>query len=159
MGVRVEVKEAIAEQWLGRVLGAYPSQTAAFLAGQKDQFRNPIGHTLREGLAFLLDELLQGMDGDRVRAALDTIVQIRAVEDCPPGRAIEFLFQLKPILRGRVPEGELEMLYGRIDEMALTAFDLYVKHRERTFAARANEARRRVFVMERRLQVCGREAE
>jgi RsbT co-antagonist protein rsbRD N-terminal domain len=148
----VQAKEAIAELWLGRVLGTYPSQTAAFLAGQQDRFRNPIGHTLKEGLAILLDELLRGMDTDRVRAALDTIVQIRAVEDCPPGRAMEFLFQLKPILRDQVPDAELEMLYGRIDEMALLAFELYLKYREKTWHVRANEVRRRVYVLERRLQ-------
>lgn len=148
----MQAKEAIAELWLGRVLHTYPSQTAAFLAGQKDEFRNPIGHTLREGLAILLEELLRGMEADRVRAALDTIVQIRAVENCPAGKALGFLFQLKPILRDRVPEAELEMLYGRIDEMALLAFELYTKYRERIFEARANEAKRRVFVLERRLE-------
>ena len=79
-------KEAIAEQWLGRVLRTYPSQTAAFLAGEKDPFRNPVGHTLRRGLAILLDELLQGMDADRVTAALDSIMQIRAVGDVAPSR-------------------------------------------------------------------------
>ena len=92
------------------------------------------------------------MEMDRVRAALDTIVQIRAVEKCPAGKALEFLFQLKPILRDHVPEAELEMLYGRIDELALVAFEMYVKYRERTFEARANEAKRRVFVLERRLE-------
>ena len=148
----MQVKEAIAELWLGRVLSTYPSQTAGFLAEQEDRFRNPIGHTLKEGLGILLDELLRGMEADRVRAALDTIVQIRAVEDCPPGRALEFLFQLKPILRDHLPEAELEMLYGRIDEMALVAFELYLKYRERIYQARANEARRRVYVLERRLQ-------
>ena len=36
------------------------------------------------------------------------------------------------------------------------AFDLYVKYRERTFKARANEARRRVYVLERRLSRANR---
>lgn len=147
----MQAKEAIAEQWLGRVMRTYPSQTAGFLAGQKDEFRNPIGHTLREGLAILLDELLGGMEAARVEAALGSILQIRAVEDRPPGQSLEFLFQLKGILREHVPPGELELLSGRIDELALFGFDLYVKYRERTYQARANEARRRVFVMERRL--------
>ena len=145
-------KEAIADQWLGRVLRTYPGQTAGFLADQKDEFRNPIGHTFRQGLAILLDELLLGMDAGRVRAALDSIVQIRAVEGGTPGHALEFLFQLKTILRSHALETELELLNSRIDEMALLAFDLYTQYRERTFQARANEARRRVFVLERRFR-------
>lgn len=144
--------EAIAEQWLGRVLRTYPGQAAGFLATEHDAFRNPIGHTLKRGLAILLDELLLEMDAGRVEAALDSIVQIRAVEDCAPGRALEFLFQLKPILREHASGLDLELLDARIDEMALAAFDLYMKYRERTFEARANEARRRVYVLERRLQ-------
>jgi hypothetical protein len=148
----VHVQEAIAEQWLGRVFRTYPSQTAAFLAGERDQFRNPIGHTLKKGLSVLLDELLRGMDAGRIGAALDSIVQIRAIEDCAPGHALEFLFQLKPILREHLPAAQLELLESRVDEMVLLAFDLYVKYRERTFQARANEAKRRVFVLERRMQ-------
>lgn len=145
-------KEAIREQWLGRVLRTYPGQTAAFLAAEKDPFRNPVGHTFRQGLNILLDELLAGMDADRVRAALDSIVQIRAVEDSTPAHALEFLFQLKPILHDHAPAPDLELLSSRIDEMVLVALDLYVSYRERTFQARANEMRRRVYVLERRMQ-------
>ena len=148
----MQPKEAIVGQWLGRVLRTYPHQTAAFLEGEKDAFRNPIGHALRTGLAALLDQLLGGMEPHRVREALDTIVQIRAIEDCPPARALEFLFQLKAMLRAEVEPAEHELLCGRIDETALIAFELYLKYRERTFEARANEARRRVYVLERRLQ-------
>jgi hypothetical protein len=148
----VQTKEAIAEQWLGRVLRTYPGQTAAFLAEEQDPFRNPVGHTFRQALGILLDELLVGMDAERVRAALDSIVQIRAVQDSTPAQALEFLFQLKPILRLQAPAPDRDLLYSRIDEMALTAFDLYMQYRERTFAIKANEARRRVFVLERRLQ-------
>jgi len=148
----VQTKDAIAEQWLGRVLRTYPGQSAGFLAAEQDPFRNPVGHTFRQALAILLDELLLGMDAERVRAALDSIVQIRAVQDCTPAQALEFLFQLKPILRLQAPGPDLEQLHARIDEMALVAFDLYMKYRERTYAAKANEARRRVFVLERRMQ-------
>ena len=81
-------------------------------------------------------------------------MQIRAIQDLPPSRALEFLFQLKDILRPQVTGPEREILDGRIDELALLAFDLYVKYRERTYQAKANEARRRVFVLERRLAPC-----
>ena len=146
----MQPREAIAEEWLGRVLRTYPGQTAAFLALEKDSFRNPVGHTIRDGLAILLDELLFVMDAEKVRAALDSIVQIRAVQDYTPSRALEFLFQLKPILAQFAPGPELEQLYSRIDEMALIGFDLFVKYRERSFEARANEVKRRVYVLERR---------
>jgi hypothetical protein len=149
--VPVSHKEDIAEVWLGRVLRSHPAESARFLAGQRDRFRNPAGSIIRRALEILLDELFLGMDRTRVTEALDSIMQIRAVEDMPSSQALEFLFQLKDILRLEVDGGEKLLLDGRIDEMALLAFDLYVKYRERTYRARANEVRRRVFVLERRL--------
>jgi hypothetical protein len=148
----MQTKEAIAEQWLARVLRTYPIQTAHFLAEEKDSFRNPVGTTFKQALGILLDELLLEMDHEKVTAALDSIMQIRAVQDFTPGRALEFLFQLKLILRDQHPGPVLDLLDTRIDEMVLLAFDLYTKYRERTFAARVNETKRRVFVLERALQ-------
>ncbi len=147
----MHTREAIAGEWTERVLRAYPVETAAFLASEQDPFRNPVGHTLRQALAILLDELLLGMDRERVTAALDSIVQVRAVQDFTPGQALEFLFQLKPILAQFAPEANLEQIGTRIDEMALMAFDLYVKYRERMFEARSNEVKRRVYVLEKRI--------
>ncbi|MGA2269292.1 MAG: RsbRD N-terminal domain-containing protein [Bryobacteraceae bacterium] len=147
----VQNKEDIAELWLRRVLRSYPCQSAEFLATERDRFRNPVGSTIRRALGILLDELLLGMDRSRLDGALDSIMQIRAIQDLPPSRALEFLFQLKDILRHHVAGADRELLDGRIDELALVAFDLYVKYRERTYQAEANEARRRVYVLERRL--------
>jgi hypothetical protein len=152
--VEVQPKEAIAELWLGRVLRSYPGQSAEFLAAERDPFRNPVGNTIRPALGILLDELWLGMDRARISGALDSIMQIRAVQGLEPSRALEFLFQLKDILRPQLAGPERDLVDGRIDEMALMAFDLYVKYRERTYQARANEARRRVYVLERRLTPC-----
>jgi hypothetical protein len=147
----MESREAVAELWLRRVLRDYPQETAQFLATERDPFRNPAGHTLRRALAILLDELLAGMDPGKVTSALDSLMQLRAVQDGPPSSALKFLFQLKEILRSHCQDADLSLLSSRIDEMALEAFDLFVKYRERTCQARANEARRRVFVLERRM--------
>ena len=147
----VQNKQDIAELWLWRVLRSYPYQSAEFMARERDPFRNPAGHTIRRALGILLDELLRGMDRGRCAEALDSVMQIRAIQQLEPSRAVEFLFQLKDILRVQVTGAEKELLDGRIDELALLAFDLYVKYRERTYQARTNEARRRVYVMERRL--------
>ncbi len=144
--------QSIAGLWLRRVLRMYPPQTAGFLASEQDSFRNPVGATLKDSLGILLDELLLAMDMGRLIPALDSIVQIQAVQDFPPSKALEFLFQLRDILRGQAPESDLRLFDSRIDDMALIAFNLYVKYREQTWEVRANEARRRVYALERRLQ-------
>ncbi len=133
------------------MLRSYPFESAKFLGTERDRFRNPVGSTIRRALGTLLDELLLGMDRNRINESLDSIMQIRAVQGLPPSQALKFLFQLKDILRHQVAGADRELLDGRIDELALLAFDLYVKYRERTYQAKANEARRRIFVLERRM--------
>jgi len=152
--VAVQSKEGIIESWLERVLRSDPGQSTAFLATERDPFRNPAGSTIRQALGILVDELLLGMDRGRITVAMDALMQIRAVQGLEPGHALEFLFQLKEILRSHLEGPEREFVNDRIDEVALLAFDLYMKYRERTYQARTNEARRRLFVMERRLAPC-----
>jgi hypothetical protein len=142
--------------WFRRALRNYPDQSAEFLAGESDPFRNPVGNTIRRALSTLLEELLLGMDQSRITGALDSLMQIQAVQDQAPSRALDFLFQLKDILRLQAAGQEPDLLNGRIDEMALAATDLFMKYRKRTWEARANEARRRTYVMERRLAWWGR---
>ena len=147
----VQTSETTLELWLERVLRSYPGQGANFLAHERDPFRNPAGNTFRDSLTVLLEELLNAMDQARTAAALDAIVQIRAIQGLEPGQALAFLFQLKDILRPQLTGAERELVEARIDELALRAFDFYMQYRERTYRAKTNEARRRLFVLERRL--------
>lgn len=172
-----ERKNAILEAWLARTLQAYPEHTSRFLGRERDPFRNPVGHTLREAFPVLLDAVLGGADSVRLTAGLDRIVRIRAVQDFTAGQAVAFVFLLKPVLRealhfplhpplsqlgeedtgeGANPRDALAILESRIDELALLAFDLFMRCRERIYEIKANEARRRVEVLLRRSSAKGR---
>ena len=153
----MHTREAIAEAWLERILRTYPSQASQFMKNEKDAFRNPVGHAFREALPILLDELLLGMDKDRILPALDAVIRIRAVQAFTASQAVAFIFQLKDILRGSCPDADLGQLYGRIDELALMAFDIFQQCREKVCQSRVEETRRRVFVLERVMR--GREPE
>ena len=142
-------QSAVVQEWLERTLQSYPGQTVGFLRGEKDPFRNPVGHTLREGLGVLFDEILGEMDEARITADLDAILRIRAVEDHTASQAVAFLFLLKEVLREKSPAADSAMLENRIDRMALLAFDLYMKCREKIYEIKAEEAKRRVYVLER----------
>jgi hypothetical protein len=150
-------QSAIIEAWLARTLQTYPEHTSRFLLQEKDPFRNPVGHTLKEAFPALFDQLVGGMDSATITPVLDGIVRIRAVQDFTAGQAVGFLFLLKKVvreaLRGEIrgyPDGDgLAAVEGRIDEMALLAFDLFMKCRERMYEIKANEAKRRIYVLER----------
>jgi RsbRD-like negative regulator of sigma factor len=151
-------KGAIIDEWVARTLQGYPEQTGRFLSRERDPFRNPVGAALTQALPVILDAVLGGMQTARLTPALDSIVRIRAVQDFTPGQAVAFVFLLRPILRDALRADDLDApaldalaaLEGRIDAVALLAFEIYMKCRERLYEIRANEARRRIFVLERR---------
>lgn len=150
-------KSAIVDEWLVRTLKTYPESTSRFLAQEKDPFRNPLGHTLKEALPALFDELLGPMDAGRLATLLDGIVRIRAVQDFTAGQAVAFIFLLKKVIREELKSeiqqhsggNGLSAVEGRIDEMALLAFDLFMQCREHLYEIKVNEAKRRTYLLER----------
>ncbi len=139
------VREAIAREWLARVLASYPSQTARFLLAEKNRFHNPVGYALAHGLPVLVEEALGEMNAARIRPVLEEIVRMRAVQEFTASQAIGFLFELRAVAQ---PSG-CEDLDERIDRLALEAFDIYVACRERMCEIKVKEAGRRVAVLER----------
>lgn len=148
-------RDSLVKKWVQGILQTYPESTTRFLAKEKDPFRNPIGHTLKESLSFLFDGLIQTKEMASLSPVLNDIVRMRAVQDFTAGDAVSFPFLLKKILReectadlSRCPD-EFADLEARIDELALLAFDLYMKSRERVFEIKYNEAKRSMFMLER----------
>lgn len=137
------------DQWLARTLGTYPFLTSRYLLEEKDRFRNPVGHALREALPTLVDELLGGMSLDRITPALDQIVKMRAVQGFTASQAVGFVLALRDVLRHESPEDLTLAVEQRIDQMTLLAFDLFVKCWETMEHIRASEARRGVYVLDR----------
>lgn len=151
LDIAPQVRDAVVRKWLAQVLEDYPEETSRFLLQTRDPFRNPVGRALREGLPVLLDEITGGMDSSRIDKALDEIVHIRAIQDFTASQAVGFLFSLKPTIREELTPilPVLETLFSRIDETVLRAFDLYMACREKTYEIKANEAKRRVYLLER----------
>jgi len=156
-------RSAIAGRWLALTLEGYPAPTARLLARETDPFRNPVGHTLRQALSGLAEELVGAMDPARVAALLDSVVRIRAVQDVSAKEAVSFVFLARQALReeidsgGGLPAGDgLAAVEARVDEMALSAFDLFMRCREQIHAIRADEARRRTALLDRIRERAGR---
>lgn len=144
-------KKEILKSWFQATVNSYPADTARFLQGQNDPFANPVGKTTYESLDALVEALIQDAGREAMAAALDPILRIRAVQSFSPSAATSFVFSLKSIVRKHLPGagGEsaamFERLDRRIDEMALTAFDIYVACREKIFELKATESRRQFF--------------
>jgi hypothetical protein len=148
--VAVYDKRAIADAWLKRTVQTYPERTAKVLLTEGDRFRNPAGYALREGLPVLLDAVLGDAELAVAEPALEDLLRIRAVQEFSAGEAVSFVFLLKPLLRDLSGcDGRVE---DRIDELALMAFDAYMRCRERLLKLEINESRRRMYILERMLE-------
>ena len=144
-------KNEIIKNWFEATIQTYAPDTAQFFKGQKDQFGNPVGSITSKGIAFLLDQLLDTFDPDAVKAYLDPIIRIRAIQDFSPSQATGFILLLKKILRENLASElqnsanilQLLEFESKIDRLCLLAFDLYMDCKEKIYEISANETRHR----------------
>ena len=147
-----ERKASLTDRWLKRLFESYPPQTAIFLKKEKNRFDNPVGHQLSQGLAHVVEALVQEADRDRVMASLDEVISIRALQNFSPSQAMAFIFLLKNVIREELArelkEGkfirELQEVESAIDGMALLGFEVYTQRREKLCEIRVSEVKRRV---------------
>ncbi len=149
----IEKRAAILRKWFDLIVGTYPSDTSSFLKKQKNQFANPVGHTISEGIEGLFDGLLEEADSDRVSPFLDNIIRVRAIQDFTPSEAIGFIFLLKIVIRESLQKeirehqmyDELLGIESGIDELVRSSFDVYMKCREQVYDLKANEVKNMTF--------------
>ena len=148
-----EFRGHILERWIEDIIEGYPEETARFLRSQSDRFANPVGASLREGLAEIVDGILQDIEPHELTPALDRVIRVRAVQDFEPSVAVGFVFDLKKVLRefaGDLAAGSLDEFDRRIERLGLCAFDVYMGCREEMWKIRAREIRNQsVGIMER----------
>jgi hypothetical protein len=151
-------RSAIVQKWFDRAVKTYPANSQKFIEEQKDQFANPVGSTILQGIEGLYAELLREMETEEVRKYLDPMMRIQAVQDFSPSQALAFIPSLKGIVREELTKEmqemrvieELSEFETRIDRLTLLAFDHYMKCREKIYEIRLEELRNRsVGVMER----------
>ena len=145
-------RDIIVQRWFDDGLATYPEDSASAFKRQKDPFANPIGHSLRLGTKAIFDALLDGADSDTIQHHLNEIVKIRAVQQVTASEAIKFVFSVKQAVRAELGRAardprmvdELEAFDGKVDRVALVAFDTYVQCREQVSELRIGEVKRQV---------------
>jgi len=145
-------KAPIVGRWLDLIFETYPDDAQRFLTKQKDRFANPVGTTISKEIENLYDELIEGLEPERVSLLLDRIIRIRAIQDFSPSQALNFVFLLKKAIKKETSNEILEdnlsedlaIMESRIDDLALIAFDIYMSCREKLYDIRTNEAKHQV---------------
>ena len=157
-------KATIVERWLEHVLETYSPQAATLMKKETNQFANPVGYSLRHGIESIWEEFLQGLEPEKVKPFLDSIIRIRAVQEFTPSQALQFVFGPKRIVRRLIEEArqkavkknkkeeeflvsadQMETFDSKVDHLALLAFDVYSKCRETLYEVRLSEVKNRSF--------------
>ncbi|MFB3885715.1 MAG: RsbRD N-terminal domain-containing protein [Thermodesulfobacteriota bacterium] len=142
-------KDAILKRWFDLILETYPGHAAAAMRKDKNPFTNPVGSTIFRGIEVLFEKLGEGIQDEKSRASLESILKIRSVQDFSPSEAVGFLFLLKRAVEetlrdemGQRPVmDEWLKFQSRIDDLTLRAFDVYMECREKICEIRVNQAR------------------
>lgn len=142
-----EKKREILESWISRVVSSYPEEAGRYFKGNKDQFSNPVGHTIAATCARVYDVLEKGQGLEELLPELEYFVRIRAVQTFTPSESIAFVYALKSEIKKVCQTGDqasvsLEEWFAfeeKIDALAHTVFDLYVDCRERLYETRIRE--------------------
>ncbi len=144
-------KEAIGKRWVDAVHGSYPFETIGFLRTRKDRFANPVGYRTESAALALVDVCFsEKPDEAALLAALEEIVRVRAIQDFTPEAAVGIFFAMKDIVREVViASGQMSAclpallaLESRIDAVALMAFGVYARCREKLHHLRVEEFKR-----------------
>jgi hypothetical protein len=147
-----EKKEAILTRWVDLIFKTYPADSHGFFTNNSDPFGNPVGTAVKRETRAIFDELRGEFDPENIEKSLDAVIRIRAVQEFSSSRAVSFIFMLKQAvleeLKGDLGDAgilkDVITLFGRIDEMALAAFDIHMDCREKVNKIRLDEAKRRV---------------
>lgn len=146
-------RDAILKKWFDAVAGTYAIDTSGFLKTTKDRFANPVGGAVSDALGSMFDELVNGMDRDKLIHNIEPMIKIRAVQNFSPSQAVSFIFSLKKIVRETLSKKlddhknreSLVLFDSRVDDLVMLAFDIYMGCKERLYDIKANEEKSKVY--------------
>jgi hypothetical protein len=146
-------RDIILKKWMDATLKQYSFGGIKPNRSKIDRFANPVEYTVQNGLSIMLDELIDGIHTARLDSSLEDIIKIRSVQAEKPSDAVNFIFDLKKIITGECGNesgyfdspGDLEELNDRIEGLIRSAFDIFMKSREKIYEIRKNEILRRSY--------------
>jgi hypothetical protein len=146
-------REIIHKEWCKSALDFYSNAAFSNIKKDGDRFGNPLVYTVSTALETILDELFDGTRTAKTDKALEDVVKIRSLQSEIPSKVLDFLFRLKVIIKNQLDnagsektDGEdIERLFSALDELILSAFDIYMGCREKIYEIKSNEIKRRSY--------------
>jgi hypothetical protein len=137
-------KASFIKQWFQATIDTYPAQSARVLGKDSNRFDNPVGAVTHETIEDVFTLILNDFDPEALEKALDPVIRIRAVQAFSASEAVSFVFALKQINETLLDDGLAREFDRLVDQIALAAFNRFMKCREEIFLLKAVESKRRI---------------
>lgn len=158
-GKYLEDKKAlILKHWKSLFWDSFGEEAKRFFTKEVDRFQNPFGYRIDETFEGLINNLFGEFNWDEIDYFLDRLVQLRAIQEEKPSKALHLFIQLKKIIREKIGEEILKKfgieeflkLEDRINAMLIKSFDYFLKYKERLDKIRYEEWKRAHYLLLKR---------
>ncbi len=145
----------ILKEWKSTFWDSFGEEAKRFLSKEVDMFQNPFGYRIDECFDGLINELFGSFNWDEVDYFLNRLVQVRAIQEDVPSKALYLFIQLKAIIREKIGEEvikrfgveEFLKLEDRLNTLIIRSFDHFTRYRELLYRNRFEEWKRNNFML------------
>lgn len=151
----------------GKILGRWKDlffeslgeKSKNFFTKEVDQFQNPLGYRIEETFEGILKVICEDFNWEEADYYLTRLIQVRAIQEEKPSKALNLFFHLKQAIRESIGEevikkfgfNEFVKLEDRVNVLMLRAFDHFMHYRERLYKIRYEEWKRNNFLFLKRV--------
>jgi len=137
-------KNDFIEKWFQATIDTYPEQTARVLGKDSNRFDNPVGAVTHETIEDVFNLITEDFQQAALEKSLDPVIRIRAVQSFSASGAVSFVFALKKIGENILDDTIIREFDTLVDQIALAAFNKFMKCKEEIFLLKATESKRRI---------------
>lgn len=121
-------------QWFAVTVKDHPFAASGCFGCESDPFRNPVAHSIRGALQVMVDEILTGMNLEKLRLAVAEVIRIRVVQGVEALRVNDFIPPLESMVTADIG--------WRVKTLAAIAEEELCATLEKIARIRMNERRR-----------------
>jgi hypothetical protein len=147
--------DIVLKKWKEVFWDSMGEEAKRFFTKEVDRFQNPFGYRIDETFDALIKALFGDFNWEEVDKWLDRLIQMRAVQEDQPSKALHLFLQLKGVIREEIGEEILKKfgieeflkLEDRINALIIRSFDHFAKYRETLYKIRYEEWKRNNFLL------------
>jgi len=136
-------RQSIINKSFELTIATYPEESQTFLKEKSRQFTNPVGYTIHQAIEQIIDKIISNEPIENFILPMEEIIRIRAVQDFTPSQAVGFIFLIKKAIQDELEKefesSEVLDFISRLDSLALVAFDIFMKYREKIYDLKSKE--------------------